>query len=88
MIRASPRPMPIHSQAESMSKGCPEVGWIQAGPGQDDYRHDYRNDYLLPGAAAGAALPRKALKNSLLAGSSTITSPFLLKLALLASRLR
>ncbi len=44
--------------------------------------------YFLPGAAAGRELPRKALKNSLLDGSTTITSPFLLKLALLASRLR
>ena len=44
--------------------------------------------YFLAGAAAAGALPLKALKNSLLAGSSTITSPFLLKLALLASKLR
>jgi hypothetical protein len=38
--------------------------------------------YFLAGAAAGPALPRNALKNSEPAGSTTITSPFLLKLAL------
>ncbi len=38
--------------------------------------------YFLPGAAAGAALPRKALKKSEPAGSTTITSPFLLKVDL------
>lgn len=45
--------------------------------------------YFRPeGAGAGAALPRKDLKNSLADGSTTITSLFLLKLALYASRLR
>ena len=39
-------------------------------------------------AGAVAPLPRNALKNSVLAGSSTITSAFLLKVALYASRLR
>ena len=38
--------------------------------------------------AAGAALPLNALKNSDEDGSTTITSPFLLKLARYASRLR
>ena len=38
--------------------------------------------YFLAGAAAGATLPRKTLKNSEDEGSSTMTSPFLLKLAL------
>ena len=37
--------------------------------------------YFFAGAAP-APLPRKALKNSELAGSTTITSPFLLKVAL------
>jgi hypothetical protein len=37
--------------------------------------------YFLPGAA-GAAEPRKALKNSDPAGSTTSTSPFLLNVAL------
>ena len=48
----------------------PEGGAVQAGLA-----------YFLAGAA-GAPLPRKALKNSEPDGSSTMTSPFLLKLAL------
>jgi hypothetical protein len=48
-----------------------------------------QSNYLLPGAAGVPPVPpRKALKNSEPDGSSTITSPFLLKLALYASRLR
>jgi hypothetical protein len=38
--------------------------------------------YFFAGAAAAPELPRKALKNSEPAGSTTSTSPFLLKLAL------
>ena len=38
--------------------------------------------YFRAAGAAGAALPRKALKKSLEAGSTTSTSPFLLKLDL------
>ena len=45
--------------------------------------------YFLPaGAATAASPPRKALKKSEPLGSSTITSAFLLKVALYASRLR
>ena len=38
--------------------------------------------YFFAGAWPMAPLPRNALKNSVPAGSSTITSPFLLKVAL------
>jgi len=44
--------------------------------------------YFLAGAGAGLVPPRNDLKNSDPDGSSTITSPLLLKLALYASRLR
>ncbi len=74
IIKANPRPAPRISHAVS--------------PFQKITAKSDGQGYFLAGAAAAAALPLKALKNSLLAGSSTITSPFLLKLALLASKLR
>ena len=46
------------------------------------------NYFFAAGAAVAEPLPRKALKNSELEGSSTIVSAFLLKLALYASMLR
>ena len=52
-------------RASAAQKVSPDKGYLRAGAA---------------GAAAGAALPRKARKNSEPVGSTTSTSPFLLKL--------
>lgn len=74
----------MRRQAEGEAKGKrPSITRTRAKASQ---KLSLSTPYFL--LAAPAPWPRKALKNSELEGSITMTSPFLAKLALYASRLR
>jgi hypothetical protein len=82
--------LPVLQRQQALERAAPAAGGNER---EQALEHQYEGqsgpedvrvqDYFFAGAtAAPEPLPRNALKNSEPAGSITITSPFLLKLAL------